>query len=1524
MKSRNYFLRLTLLAVCLFASVNLWAQQQEAFVGGLKYKFNTTENSAAVIGFKNPSPEYITIPAKIETAGSSFSVTSISSNAFKQNTLLKWITIPANINSIGKGAFEECTAISDIYCYSNPSTLNWNVESTTKPSFKEGKATLCHVSTAYLQEFNSRFSDLNLTFTDTLSMPINGVEYTIGNDNKAYVTGYTEVTDKELTGIVEITDKITINGIDYPVYGINDNIFKDTHIQSVTIKEGVKVVGANAFAECRNLITVSLPSTITSIGANAFLNCSELTDIYCKASAANLTWTNGGNQEFMADKETACHVPTTQLNNYKNKFSNFNLTFTDIMPVEPANFTVGKLIYTLYSNYTAVVTGHEDLSSVTSLTIPKKITNNGVDYNVTGIGNVVFSSCTTLQTIELPEGLITIGNFAIEACTSLDKITIPSTVTAIKKCAFNSCTKLAEIECKADPDNLTWSAQGGEYDYMTDKETTCRVSKAHLESYKQKFKDLNLTFTDKVKEALVEQNGIKYTITTDYDVIVSGFTSDLAGKVEIPSSISYNTSDCPVRFIGKKAFYNCTALTSISIPASVTEIERLAFNGCINLSKLYCNADPTKLTWNSDNIDNSFMPNKETKCFVPKDMLEAYTDKFGNYNLKILSLKPAKIEIDNENTPKTEYSLGEELNLNGAIKVTYNDESVASVKLSADGVEITGFDSNKSGSKKLTVNYAGLSTSYNINVVNKTIVSISWETSPSKSEYIVGQELDLNDGRIRVTYNDQSYKDVDLKDATISGYKKDEIGGQTVKVTYANKTIDFYVTVKDKQVSSIEINRLPNKKLYKINELLDLKGGSITVHYDNNKTATVYLTNTLVAVTNFDNTTAGDQDLTVTYNGKTCTFKVTVKKTAKTIEITPPTKVLYAVGSDLDLTDGSISVEYDDKTTETVPLSAATIKHFDNTKAGKQNVTMRYDNCESFFEVELYKVVKSITITTQPDKLEYVVGQNIVLDGGLITVTYNDETEASLYFNSPGVTVSGYDKNSIATQTVTLSYQDRFMNEPVSTTFNVTVIERTATSIVINKEPKVEYIVDEELDLANGSIAVVYNNGSSEPILLTSEDVQVSGFDNTSATKQTLTVKYKGLETTFMVTVNPKPPVPASIKMGDMPEKTKYLEGEFLKLDGGTIIVVYNDGETTKTVKLSKTDVTGFDTKTPGEQTLTVKYLTFTTTFTITVNAKPVESVSIELTKKPTKTEYIVGDPLDIDGGTFTVHFSDGSTKTLSLENASVTGYNRAVTGEQTLTVRYSNLTTTFAVTVNEKPEPPSPASVAIAALPAKTSYIVGEDLILNGGSITVTYSDKSTKTVTLDDATVSGFNKSFVGKQTLIVSYFNLTTTFDVTVVDRTPMAIEIDDLPAKTDYYVGEELSIGDGTIIVYYNNNTTETLRLSKAKISGFDNSTPGTQVLTIEYMNLGTTLDVEVVDNNITPVESIKPESHTKVWSYGGTIYIEAAPGTRYRIIDQNGRTITASTTESNHEEIHTNKSGVMIVDIDGHSFKVMVE
>ncbi|MBR4440702.1 MAG: leucine-rich repeat domain-containing protein [Bacteroidales bacterium] len=75
--------------------------------------------------------------------------------------------------------------------------------------------------------------------------------------------------------------------------------------------------------------------------------------------------------------------------------------------------------------------------------------------------------------------------------------------------------------------------------------------------------------------------------------------------------------------------------------------------------------------------------------------------------------------------------------------------------------------------------------------------------------------------------------------------------------------------------------------------------------------------------------------------------------------------------------------------------------------------------------------------------------------------------------------------------------------------------------------------------------------------------------------------------------------------------------------------------------------------------------------------------------------------------------------------------------------------------------------------------------------------------------------------------------------------------------------------------------------------------------------------------VTPVSSVSETEETKVWSFGGTIYIDAQPDMDYSIVDLSGRTIKSATTESTHEELSLAKSGIFIVTIGGKTYKVSV-
>ena len=81
----------------------------------------------------------------------------------------------------------------------------------------------------------------------------------------------------------------------------------------------------------------------------------------------------------------------------------------------------------------------------------------------------------------------------------------------------------------------------------------------------------------------------------------------------------------------------------------------------------------------------------------------------------------------------------------------------------------------------------------------------------------------------------------------------------------------------------------------------------------------------------------------------------------------------------------------------------------------------------------------------------------------------------------------------------------------------------TVTGISVAAMPtKTSYQTGDSLELTGGSISVAYSDGTSQTVAMTAE--MVSGFNNTAAFTQTLTVSYEGFEAYFDVTVTAPAP----------------------------------------------------------------------------------------------------------------------------------------------------------------------------------------------------------------------------------------------------------------------------------------------------------------------------------------------------------------------------------------------------------------
>ena len=221
------------------------------------------------------------------------------------------------------------------------------------------------------------------------------------------------------------------------------------------------------------------------------------------------------------------------------------------------------------------------------------------------------------------------------------------------------------------------------------------------------------------------------------------------------------------------------------------------------------------------------------------------------------------------------------------------------------------------------------------------------------------------------------------------------------------------------------------------------------------------------------------------------------------------------------------------------------------------------------------------------------------------------------------------------------------------------------------------------------------------------------------------------------------------ISVTTLPNKTRYKVKESFDSTGMIVTANFDDGSS------EKENISGFTLSKPdmsagGEKTVTVTYSKFTTTFTITV----IGISGIEVSKMPTKTEYYLGDSLDASGLVVVSRYTDNTTK--KLENYSISKLDSSSVGEKTITVTYKTHTTTFKVTVYKA------SGIRISHFPAKAFYKIGESLDLTGLSVNLIRNDGSEKEIT--DYSVSGFDSSKVGTETITVSYnmmVNGTNTF-------------------------------------------------------------------------------------------------------------------------------------------------------------------
>ena len=190
-----------------------------------------------------------------------------------------------------------------------------------------------------------------------------------------------------------------------------------------SIRDGVKVIGNNAFKRCEFLTNINIPNSVTNIGYEAFDCCVSLTSINIPDSVTNI-----GNKAFSSCVSlTSINIPDSVTNIGNEAFWGCESLTSINIPNSVTNIGGNAFEY----------------CSLTSINIPDSMTN---------IGNEAFCGCVSLTSINIPDSVTNIGRRAFFWCISLTSINIPDSVTNIENEAFGDCYKLTSINI---PDSVT-------------------------------------------------------------------------------------------------------------------------------------------------------------------------------------------------------------------------------------------------------------------------------------------------------------------------------------------------------------------------------------------------------------------------------------------------------------------------------------------------------------------------------------------------------------------------------------------------------------------------------------------------------------------------------------------------------------------------------------------------------------------------------------------------------------------------------------------------------------------------------------------------------------------------------------------------------------------------------------------------------------------------------------------------------------------------------------------------------------
>lgn len=612
-------------------------------------------------------------------------------------------------------------------------------------------ATLVWIVMTMFLPLNAMAGEDGMQFSATISDNIEMNFTVISETNKTCMVGYVQNHRKATTdqSIQKITIPGTVQGykvikigkgaFDYykelttvtlpgSIVEIEDDAFSDCEkLETFNFSEGLTTIGSYVFWGCNSLVNISLPNSLQSIGNSAFYSCSGLSAIHIPSGVKSI-----GQAAFL-DCKALRSVTVDPNNTVYDSRENCN----GIIETATNKIILSCATTTIPASVTAYGAFVFSLSDITQVTIPSHISlieagafagcrnltsirveadnktydsRNDCNAIIETATNTLHTGCIStiipdgmttigtgafymsrIESIKIPNSVVTIGMAAFEDCTRLKKITIPNAVQNIDAEAFGYCESLEEVTL---PNTLSAIGDYAFYGctsldtiyseienpfYINDNVFGNLYEKAHLfipygtrSKYGETFAWKKFSFREELNEGSTftldlddgtrmhfivtsTENktceiGKKFKEVEEKEAAIDNLTLE---TITIPSTArgfkvtgigAYAFLGCTgikelvlpehITSIGERAYQDCTGLTNIVLPSSIRNIGQYAFANCLGLTSVTTlinipfNLDETAFMMADENY-NPYIMYSVAKLYVPEGRGNLYKQTTG-------------------------------------------------------------------------------------------------------------------------------------------------------------------------------------------------------------------------------------------------------------------------------------------------------------------------------------------------------------------------------------------------------------------------------------------------------------------------------------------------------------------------------------------------------------------------------------------------------------------------------------------------------------------------------------------------------------------------------------------------------------------------------------------------------------------------------------------------------------------------------------------------------------------------------